>query len=130
METKNQPTMPTLGSFTFAPDVAAAVALALEGAAASMHTAGRVRLDVARIIEGSRPLRDALAGARCAMADAGRVAGCVAAFVRALRRQSEETGRLLADAIAAMPEEEREELRRAIEDAPLERVDVNAAGNM
>jgi len=153
MKTKsdNQPTMPTLGSFTFAPVVAAAVALALEGVAASMHMGARVRLDVARIIEGSRPLRESLAEVRRAMvaelsrplltpeaaeglcrelAAAARVAVGAVAFVRELQRQAEETHRMIAEAVASMPEDEREELRRAIEDAPLGEADVNASGMM
>jgi hypothetical protein len=52
------------------------------------------------------------------------------AALEGLDRQVEQMRRSFAESIAAMPEEEREELRRAIEDAPLLPVDVDAPGVM
>jgi len=60
--------------------------------------------------------------------EAQRAGAMIGAAFAGLVEQMEESARLFGETIAAMPEEEREELRRALEDAPPEEVDVNANG--
>ena len=58
------------------------------------------------------------------------MAALAAPLVLEAARNAEDVRRAFAEQIASMSEEEREELRRPIEDAPLGPVDVNAAGVM
>lgn len=61
------------------------------------------------------------------LARVGQVCAAWVALAEEMTRQAEQAGIARTASVRAMPEEEREELRRAIEDAPLEPVDVDAS---
>jgi hypothetical protein len=62
--------------------------------------------------------------------EAMRAGAMIGAAFAGLVAQAEESARIFTSAVAVMPEDEREEWRCALEDAPLEPVDVNASGVM
>ena len=92
-----------------------------------------VRAQIGRTLLGAVAAFDAsrLAVASVDSASALRAVGAMLAAITtascAFAEQVERASLAIEDAIRSMPEEEREELRRAIEDAPLEEVDVNAS---
>jgi hypothetical protein len=100
-------------------------------AAASMVAAARnmPRFDAAAFVGSFAPQSEQIARAIGALARSVTVNACES-FVREVCRQAEEMEYALDQWLADMPAEEREELRRAIKDAPLCEVDVNAVGEM
>jgi hypothetical protein len=62
--------------------------------------------------------------------ESARMASLMVSAIAGVSEQVRESVRIFGETVAAMPEDEREELGRAFEDAPLESVDVNAEGLM
>jgi hypothetical protein len=62
--------------------------------------------------------------------ESARMGSLIASAIAGVYEQTCESVRIFGETVAAMTEDEREELRRAFEDAPLEPVDVDAEGLM
>lgn len=114
-----------VGSFTLQPSPFVA-----EAVAAAMHQAREqgelmrqaVAANAAAFIPAVEALGNMAAQATAAVGEFMRPDGYFAQFVR----QAEEARAALFEWYRLLPEEEREAIRRAYEDMPLEEVDVNA----
>lgn len=105
-----------------------------EAVAAVVHMAEErgemIRAAMAQRFAGAAQVAEAVSSMgrqmAAAVAEIARPDGYFAQVVR----EAQEAQRLFAEHVASLPEEEREELRRLAEDAPLCEVDVNATGVM